>query len=52
MVEQSFQLSFIFRDEEISAMAPLDMTNLRARGSLKGNVQSYSDAKTVLPFLT
>jgi len=52
MVEQSFQVSFIFRDEEISAMAPLDMTHLRARGSLKGNVQSYSDAKTVLPFLT
>ena len=33
-------------------MAPLDMTHLRARRSVRGNVQSYSDAKTLVPFLT
>lgn len=52
MVEQSFQVSFIFRDEEISAMAPLEMAHLRARGCLRSGVQDYNNAKTTLPFLT
>lgn len=52
MVEQSFQVSFIFRDEEIDAMAPLEMCHLRSRGCLRVGVQDYNNAQTTLPFLT
>ncbi|XP_046391510.1 uncharacterized protein LOC124159636 [Ischnura elegans] len=52
MMEQSFQVTFVFRDDETSTVAPLDMCHLRARGGWVNGRQNYNEMGTLMPFLT